>query len=118
MQANVVEQSRNSVPRLGGDAKANGSPLTRQCEKVGHRDRQRAVDVKRLRHIRNAAALLPMDADLSFEGNDPENREQQRGFAGTVRPHDGVEGAALYGERKIREKRQLRRTQRQIRNFE
>ena len=84
------------------DAEADRTPLSRQRQKIGDGHRQRAIDVKLLRHVRDAAASRPVGDDAPFERHEPENRRQQRRLACAVRPDDGVQRAALDGKREIR----------------
>ena len=94
-QAHAIEEQRDPLARRARDAEADRALLSRQREKIGDGHRQRAIDVKLLRDVRNAAAARPVRDDAPVERHEPENRRQQRRLARAVRSDEGVQRAAL-----------------------
>ncbi len=117
-QPHAIEQQRNPLARLARDAETDRTPLPRQRQKIGDGHRQRAIDLKLLRHVRDAAAARPVRDDAPFERHEPQDRRQQRRFACAVRPDEGVQRAALDAEREIRKQRLARGPQREAGNLE
>src|SRR5690606_39269993 len=65
---------------------------------VGHRDRQAAVQIKRLRHIADHPSLIPANADVSRMRHLPEKRAHQGGLATAIGADDAVDRTGAHGE--------------------